>query len=80
MGGGVESAKDTVADALLAITAHQTSGLYVPSVGAHVARVEMEKMGHFPPWADEVSYSADVQQPPHFMSSGLTCNELCFDN
>lgn len=42
---------------------------YIPSVGAHVAGVEMEKMGHIPVRTDEVSDSADVQQPP-----------LCFDN
>lgn len=43
-----------------------------------VAGVEMEKMGHFPLRTDEVSHSADVQQPPHFMYSRLTCNELGF--
>lgn len=81
MGGGRKvqwSVKDTVADALLAITVHQTYGVYIPTV--HVAGVEMEKMGHFPLQTDEVSYSADVEQPPHFMSSRLNCNELCFDN
>lgn len=83
MGGGRKvqwSVKDTVADALFALTVHQTYGVYIPTVGVHVAGVEMEKMGHFPLQTDEVSYSADVEQPPHFMSSRLNCNELCFDN
>lgn len=53
-------------------------GAVIPSAGTHVAGVEMEKMGHFPLRTDEVSYSADVQQPPHFMYSRLTCNELGF--
>lgn len=74
------SAKDKVVDALLVVRDHQMLGAYITSVGAHVVGVEMEKMGHFPLQTDEVSYSADVQQPPYFMSTRLSCNELCFDN